>query len=403
MDMTASNAGRIALSTTVAGSVTGSVTGLVVADGIRGAIASGKKGRGASSDERYQFGDIKRGSIRAIKETAKTGRSMREEDSPGNQIGDFRRGASVTMKEYVKGNDARWGAAGGSTIGMMVGLAALGPIGLVAGSIAGARAGAKIFNSNKSDELNDDDPIRSQNNEVDFFSECAPANDATRDNLWPNVPNESGAEKVGSFGQNNMQSLDGFPHPCQRHNQSGSKVANHPMPVENNNFDPFDPQLQPMQLQAREPPPLKQSYIHSSQEYAPFSVGSQPHTTQSFDLLAVDGNRNSYCSPSLQQDKHTPDNANRYDLLEMDQPKGLTNANPYQMEDKFNTRAPGIQESAASHHIHEATSRQTNQSGYQFGDFTRSIINKGRQNSGRSEHDSYKFGDFTRGLFGSKK
>lgn len=39
-------------------------------------------------------------------------------------------------------------------------------------------------------------------------------------------------------------------------------------------------------------------------------------------------------------------------------------------------------------------------SGYRFGDLTKSVVAKGKQNSGRSDQDGYKFGDFTRGLFG---
>lgn len=37
--------------------------------------------------------------------------------------------------------------------------------------------------------------------------------------------------------------------------------------------------------------------------------------------------------------------------------------------------------------------------GYKFGDFTRSIISKGKQADSRSTESGYKFGDFTRGLF----
>jgi hypothetical protein len=37
--------------------------------------------------------------------------------------------------------------------------------------------------------------------------------------------------------------------------------------------------------------------------------------------------------------------------------------------------------------------------GYQFGDFTKGIINKGKKARGKDESSGYKFGDFTRGLF----
>jgi ribosomal protein L14 len=36
---------------------------------------------------------------------------------------------------------------------------------------------------------------------------------------------------------------------------------------------------------------------------------------------------------------------------------------------------------------------------YQFGDFTRGVVARGKRASRREEGSSYQFGDFTRGLF----
>jgi hypothetical protein len=137
VDMGAKNVGRMLLSTGIKGSVVGSVGGLVVSDGIRGAIASGKKARGATDNEKYHFGDFTKGSIRALHETAKTGGSMRGGDNKSYQVGDFSRAACTSTGKYASDNKQRLGAAGGSSVGMMVGMVALGPIGLVAVALSG--------------------------------------------------------------------------------------------------------------------------------------------------------------------------------------------------------------------------------------------------------------------------
>merc|ERR1719215_263037 len=43
--------------------------------------------------------------------------------------------------------------------------------------------------------------------------------------------------------------------------------------------------------------------------------------------------------------------------------------------------------------------QQNETESYKFGDFTKSIIAKGKKSDGRNEKDGYRFGDFTRGLF----
>lgn len=149
VDMGASNAARLAFRSDLNGSVTGSVSGLVAVDSIRGAVASGKKARGVSSGDRYHFGDFTRGSIRALSETAKAGAAIRRGNSSSYQVGDFSTGASTSASTYVGENRERFGAAGGSSIGMAVGAVALGPIGLIAGSILGIMAGAKALTKNK--------------------------------------------------------------------------------------------------------------------------------------------------------------------------------------------------------------------------------------------------------------
>jgi hypothetical protein len=168
----------------VASKVGGGVAGLVVYDGIVGSIKSGKLSRGVSEHEAYKFGDIvsilairlglycadqfrylthsfwfslrqTRGSIRGIKETARAGAMARRTDSNEHHAGDFLVGASRSVSDYASANKSRLGGAAGSTIGMVAGAALLGPVGLVAGSIAGGVALSNALKDKK--RTNDDD------------------------------------------------------------------------------------------------------------------------------------------------------------------------------------------------------------------------------------------------------
>ncbi|KAG7359304.1 hypothetical protein IV203_015893 [Nitzschia inconspicua] len=129
-DSAASTAGMIALgaSSSIASAGAG-VAGILAYDGVVGAIKSGKQARGVSEHEKYQFGDITRGSIRAM--------------------GSVRQGGAGVMtssaKEYANENSSRLGSAAGSTVGLIAGATLLGPVGLVAGAVVGARAGATAF------------------------------------------------------------------------------------------------------------------------------------------------------------------------------------------------------------------------------------------------------------------
>ena len=85
-ESTAKAVGRMALRSTMTGSVSGSVTGLVAMDSIKGAVKSGKKSRGATEEDRYKFGDITRGAIRAVKQTSKKGAMLDRGESDGYQV-----------------------------------------------------------------------------------------------------------------------------------------------------------------------------------------------------------------------------------------------------------------------------------------------------------------------------
>ncbi len=75
-----------------------------------------------------------------MSETTKAGAMARRGDSSEHRAGDFIVGASKSVGDYTSSNKSRLGGAAGSTIGMVAGAALLGPVGLVAGSIAGGMA-----------------------------------------------------------------------------------------------------------------------------------------------------------------------------------------------------------------------------------------------------------------------
>ena len=145
----AKSTGRLMMSS----SITGSVTGLVAIDALKGAISSGKKGRGVSHEDGYKFDDVTRGSIRALGETAKTGGLERRGSSAEYSFGDFSSGASKSVGQYTAANKPRLAGAGGSGLGMVIGTVIAGPIGLVAGSYLGGRMGSKTFDSPDKNEI----------------------------------------------------------------------------------------------------------------------------------------------------------------------------------------------------------------------------------------------------------
>ena len=61
-------------------------------------------------------------------------------------------GVASSAKEYAGNNSERLGGAAGSSVGMIAGAALLGPVGLVVGGVAGARAGAKAFQHRRSQQ-----------------------------------------------------------------------------------------------------------------------------------------------------------------------------------------------------------------------------------------------------------
>ena len=141
-DSTLQNTGRLAMKSNLVGAVAGSVVGVLAVDGVKGAIASGKKDRNASADDGYRFGDFTRGSIRAIEEAAKSGAKQRRGNDRVYVPGDFTAGTTASFRNYAKSNKSRLAEASGGGAGAMIGLAVAGPLGFIAGSYLGGKVGS---------------------------------------------------------------------------------------------------------------------------------------------------------------------------------------------------------------------------------------------------------------------
>jgi len=127
-------AGKVLTHTTVLGAT----VGVASRDIVGSALTVGKESRGASSSDKYQFGDFTRGVLSSVKSAAAAEAEMRGDDS--YQVGDVTSSTVKAAGKYASENKCRLAGAGGSAIGMGVGAALLGPVGFVAGSMIGGSA-----------------------------------------------------------------------------------------------------------------------------------------------------------------------------------------------------------------------------------------------------------------------
>ena len=159
-------------------SVIGATIGVASRDAIGSALTQGKAARGVTSSEKYKFGkrlnllylqcvcvcvcvcilshsplfmcksivysgDFSRGVASSVKSAAKSGAQMRGDDK--YQVGDVTASTSKAVGEYTSKNRVRLAGAGGSSVGMIAGTVLLGPIGFVAGAFLGSSAGQRAM------------------------------------------------------------------------------------------------------------------------------------------------------------------------------------------------------------------------------------------------------------------
>ena len=350
---------------TLAGSAAGSVTGLVAADSIRGAIASGKKSRNASTQDRYNFGDLSRGMVRSMKVAAKTGGKVRQGSNETYKVGDFTVGASRSVCNYTTQNKSRLAAASGSGMGMTIGAAVAGPLGFVAGGYIGSKLGGSEFEEDDAKLATSDNTMLNSDasetshhrqgqamneeswaataligSDADLLGLNAPvAGQRQSDNYQPSVTQDAGKlehsrpslmetnEKSSVVGSDTDLLGLGYHY--------DSPTANHTLQLENRTPQPTEPPKLQLETSAFQSP------------IAACAPTIQPTTT--------------YCQSTDQTSAAPP----------------IARIHPLQ-------------------HSQQAAEDQ----GYRFGDLTRSAVARGKRRDGRGESEGYKFGDFTRGLFG---
>jgi len=432
VDMGARNVGSMALRGTLKGSVGGSVGGLVAVDGIRGAIQSGKKSRGATEEDRYHFGDFSKGLVRSVKESAKSGASMRQGESDSYEFGDFSRGATAGMGKYAGNNKERLGSAGGSSLGMAVGAVALGPIGLVAGSILGAKAGAKAFASSK------------ESAEADFQKQdqylVEQEANLGNDSLLPSAPQSTLYEQDPFEMSGNAKVLPSASIPTSQ-NPTVTKTddffedfgLSQPNNAQQPGQCPTNFQQQPARAQAashysyQQPQQLSMEGSDDPMSFFASSNSSNQAQTSQYQPPAtqsVNHRVQQPTQPQYQTQQATPVQYNyqhqtvpsQYHNSEQQQATQSHYGTQQQSQTTYQQQATSSQSAAHKHQLHQqqaASARHaqmqqrqappTQSQGYHFGDVTRSVVAQGKKNSGRSEKSGYQFGDFTRGLFGGKK
>jgi len=347
-------AGGLAMSS----SVTGALVGVVGRDAVGAAISRGKSSRGAGESQRYHFGDFSRGLAASVSDAARSGTKKRGDDQ--YQIGDFSTHTASAASSYASDNRVRLSTAAGSGVGMAVGLAVAGPLGLVAGSVLGGQAAKRLVERNAGDPSNGNATVE--------------------------------------------QSLE------------GASDTTSPSP----NTEPFDVfAVDPSQIQ-----------VVSETQGAPFypSLSSQTHAVEVPQGHAEFSGRSNLLNGEQQRTTRSSTDSDNQQTQTAQQ--SLHYVSPNNSMSAFDTtnRYPGQgnQAGTGAHGLsqppryqHEPHSAQTThqqpgptrqspsqghggqqQGSYKFGDYTKSMISRGKDTRGKDASSGYKFGDFSRGLFG---
>lgn len=380
VEMTGKSVGRALLMNSMTGSVAGSVGGLVAVDGIKGAIASGKESRSASRDERYHFGDFSRGTIRSIGQAAKYGGERRRGSHDSYEVGDFTVGASRAIGGYATENKSRLAAAGGSGVGIVVGTMVAGPLGFVAGSYLGGRAGSSIFKDSEKSASRS----KGGTQKVDARELLAAGNERTDSvALQERIAPIATDDLLGLGSEAQAPKMSGEPNdPFSLGSSSFVPTTTSPQPLNGGlnvtglgfaDLNPVQPHLGGTTHAATVNP------LQDPLQYRPYTPPSK--TTQP----AGSHHEKQECIPPqprevdaavpLQHMEHNSEHRHQY--------QGAGYHQQYPRQQQQQVKAPPREQ------------------GYRFGDLTRSIVTKGKEKDGRNRSDGYKFGDFTRGLFSS--
>lgn len=341
-----------------------------------------------------------------------------------------------TTGVYVKENRERLGAAGGQAVGMTVGLAMLGPVGLVAGAYLGSKAGGKAAGGAANAEK---DMSSGQHEESDLLGLHSPTESSSVSSR-----RATDHQSVDLLGLNyqaapalpSNEPVVATPPPAFQHE---SVLSTQQMPGFERN------QMHPQSVSVQSAPDFFDSTCGTNTSQANiFSAG--PQQTQQFtqnqsmarenNSVYVEGNwqqsqnrfvqssgnaagplnrsepqfRDQGQTSSIGQRRAQAGNVSPYQATTLPA-RGATvphpsNPNPLQspqqaipmQSPQYVQRPFGSNQTTRANHHDQVEVQAT---GYRFGDATRSIINSGKKKRGGRQDEGYKFGDFTRGLFGS--
>ena len=364
----------VGASTLLKSSVTGGVVGLGVRDAVGGAISLGKTSRGATESQRYHFGDVSRGVMAAASLAAKKGSSDRGRTE--YQVGDFASGASSASAEYVSRNRERLGGAVGTSTAMLVGAAALGPVGLVAGAIIGGRAGKEAVKATVGEYKGHKDPAsgpQGQPPSDPFHSSSYQeqlAADQRRRTEPPQMTNISQAQTPANDDPFAIISISEKPSASR----ASTAITRQPFAAEV--ADPFSVFDSPT---PKPPPP---AYEAPPDDPLAFLAGPEPPKT------TTPHQRHSTAEVNRGQpmNQHAPVPQQRQQAYPAQQ--GATHRNlPMGQPRHYPTAPPQQAPMHAAHPQHVSHAAQRPKKGYKFGDVTRGLIAKGKEKRGDSGSD----------------
>lgn len=389
--------GSAILSSTPVGCIAGSVVGVAAVDGIRGALTAGKQARGASSDDSYKFGDFSQGVSQAVKVSARLGASARGADS--YEFGDATAGALQAGTAYAKENREKLGATGGSTLGMMVGAAALGPIGLVAGAVAGGMAASKALQKNKASREACQLPPTSVKSTLDVHAPSNQPIDATAHHDLLGLQDDQPWEGVCQAPSNIVD-----PASPTRQLQATAHANAHSPAVSSLQYGLSNPGTVAIGCQSRPAStgpfiggatPLPQA--HSTPSSLPQNgshLGPGPNVVSQSKSMKQVTPFDPY-SQSVQAQQP----ASQF-LHQAQSSYGHQHLPGTGTPKQFAVPQPPHHRNVQSRGSQQDLRRVTpNNREYQFGDIAKSVVAKGKKGRTGDDKAGYKFGDFTRGLF----
>jgi len=430
VDGTMANLGRMAMSKSVKGAAMGGILGTVASDSLKGAIKAGKSSRNVGADESYKFGDISRGIVRGLSTATEVGASSRGGDGNDYVPGDLTVGVAKATGEYVGNNKGKLASAGGSGIGSMVGLAVAGPLGFVAGSYFGSKAGKSITveDAGKKKETDRVDnafqhrqhPLPSEGN---YGQDYQTISRGISNRMEPNQVLNQSNQGISKGTQSSDDVFGIFATPSNHEQESTIRS------------DPFSQLRQPQVSHQQQQKngnhsyeetnqPLHQPNHNGSTQFRQEQVYSRQqqlqnhHTVQQSSLSQYQASQNANVGHQSQQGHQHVNSRQQQSYNHSSTQQASQNANvgyQYQQghqqvnsrqQQSYNHRS--AQQAQPQYHQPRSQYNQTQQAqtqqqqdnqGYKFGSITKGILAKGKESDGRSKKDGYKFGDFSRGLF----